>query len=63
MPSGDLAVSLMTHTAEMAGVKIDNDMHKNIVHKSLLLSAWIQVLGGFLLGGGVLYWYMRRRRK
>ncbi len=63
MPSKDLAVSLMTHTAEMAGVKIDNEMHKNIVHKSLLLSAWIQVLGGLLLGGGIIYWYLRRRKR
>ncbi len=63
MPSKDLAVSLMTHTAEMAGVKIDNEMHKNIVHKSLLLSAWIQVLSGLLLGGGIIYWYLRRRKR
>jgi len=63
LPSNDLAVSLMVHTAKYAGVTIDNDMHKTIVHKSILLSAWVQVLGGLVLGGGLVYLYMRRRRK
>jgi hypothetical protein len=63
MPSEDLAVSLMVHTSKFAGVKIDNDMHKSIVAKSILLSAWVQVLGGLLLGGGVVFMYMRGRKK
>lgn len=63
LPSQDLAVSLMVHTAKYAGVTVDNDLHKTIVHKSILLSAWVQVLGGILLGGGVVYLYMRRRKK
>jgi hypothetical protein len=63
MPSEDLAVSLMVHSAKYAGVKIDNEMHKSIVSKSILLSAWVQVLGGLILGGGLVYWYMRRRRR
>ncbi len=63
LPSKDLAVSLMVHTAKYAGVHIDNEMHKTIVHKSILLSAWVQVLGGLLLGGGLVYWYMRRRKQ
>jgi len=44
MPSEDLAVSLMVHTAKFAGVKVDNNMHKMIVNKSILVSAWVQVL-------------------
>ncbi len=63
MPDKDLAVSLMVHTAKFAGVTIDNEMHKTIVHKSILLSAWVQVLGGLFLGGGIMYWYMRRRKQ
>jgi hypothetical protein len=62
IPDQDLAVSLMVHTAKYAGVKIDNDMHKNIVNKSVLMSAWVQVLGGLLAGLGMMYWYMRRRK-
>jgi hypothetical protein len=57
MPSEDLAVSLMVHTAKFAGVKIDNKMHKNIVHKTILLSAWVQVLGGALAIIGLLWWW------
>ncbi len=63
MPNEDLAVSLMVHTAKFAGVKIDNEMHNTIVHKTILLSAWVQVLGGLLLGGGIVYWFMRREKQ
>jgi len=62
IPNEDLAVSLMVHTAKFAGLKVDNEMHNMIVNKSILLSAWVQVLGGLVLGGGVVYLYMRRRR-
>jgi hypothetical protein len=62
MPSEDLAVSLLVHTAKYAGVSIDNTMHKRIVNKSILLSAWVQVLGGLLLGGGVILWWFRRKQ-
>jgi len=41
---------------------IDNDIHKTIVNKSILFSAWVQVSGGLLFGDGVMYWVMRRRR-
>jgi hypothetical protein len=41
---------------------IDNDIHKTIVNKSILFSAWVQVSGGLLFGGRVMYWVMRRRR-
>ncbi|WP_297525831.1 multiheme c-type cytochrome [Sulfurovum sp.] len=63
MPSEDLAVSLMVHTAKFAGVKIDNKMHHTIVHKTILLSAWVQVLAGLVLGGSLVYWLMRRRKR
>ena len=63
MPNEDLAVSLMVHTAKFAGVTVDNSMHKSIVNKSILLSAWVQVLAGLFLGGGIVYLYMRRRKQ
>ena len=50
MPKGNLAVSAMTHIAEMADVKIDNEMHGNILNKILNLGAWIQVLGVIFVG-------------
>jgi len=62
MPNKDLAVSLMVHTAEVAGVKIDNDMHHTILHKTLLLSAWVQVVGGLLVGMAIMWWWFRRRK-
>ena len=61
MPDRDLAVSLLVHTAKYAGMKVDNNMHHTLVHKSILLSAWVQVLGGVLLGMGLVFWWMRRR--
>jgi len=63
MPSKDLAVSLMVHTAKFAGVKIDNKVHHAILHKTILLSAWVQVLAGLILGGSFVYWLTGRRRK
>ncbi|RRS32221.1 MAG: cytochrome C [Epsilonproteobacteria bacterium (ex Lamellibrachia satsuma)] len=63
MPNEDLAVSLLVHTAEVAGVKIDNKMHHTLVNKSLLMTAWVQVLSGLLFGLGLMYWIMKRRRR
>ncbi|HIP18601.1 MAG TPA: cytochrome C [Sulfurovum sp.] len=62
MPSEDLAVSLLVHTAKFAGVKIDNEMHHTLVNKSILLSAWVQVLGGLFFGLGIMYWFLRRKK-
>ena len=61
IPNGDLAVSLLVHTAKYAGVKIDNEMHKTIVNKSILLSAWVQVFGVLLLLVGFGFWWWRRK--
>jgi hypothetical protein len=61
MPSEDLAVSLLMHTAKYAGVSIDNKMHKSIVNKSILLSAWVQVFGGVLFCVGFILLIRKRR--
>ncbi|RUM71758.1 MAG: cytochrome C, partial [Sulfurovum sp.] len=63
MPNKDLAISLLAHSAKYAGVKIDNTIHKSILHKSILLSAWIQVLGGLILAGLFIFFIMKRRKK
>ncbi len=63
IPDEDLAVSLMVHTAEVAGVTIDNKTHRTILNKSLLISAWVQVLGGLLAGIAIAYWWFRRRKR
>jgi len=46
----------------MAGVEIDNDMHKDILNKSIKISAWVQIGFPLLLGFGVLVWFVRRRK-
>jgi len=61
MPNEDLAVSLLVHTAKFTGLTIDNKMHKNLVTKSVLLSAWVQVLGGLFVIGGFVYLYRRKK--
>ena len=61
MPSKSLAGSLMHHVAEVAGVKIDRKTHNQILHKSVTIAAWVQVLG-ILLGLGLLVWIFRRVR-
>ena len=45
IPEANLAVSAMTHIAEMAELDIDNKEHQSIVNKILNLSAWIQIVG------------------
>ncbi len=65
IPEGDLAVSLMHHVAETAGVKIDNTMHKNILNKTMRIGAWVQILAVALGGLFVLFfiWRIARGRK
>ena len=43
IPAGNLAVSAMTHIAEMAELNIDNHEHQNILNKILNLGAYIQI--------------------
>ena len=45
LPEGNLAISAMTHIAEMAELEIDNKEHSSILNKILNLSAWIQIIG------------------
>jgi hypothetical protein len=63
IPEGNLAVSAMTHAANMAGVKIDNDMHHGILHKLLNIGAWLQVLLPLFFLGAVIWFILRRRNK
>jgi hypothetical protein len=46
IPEGNLAVSAMTHIAQMAEMKIDNKEHQGILNKILNLGAFLQVTGG-----------------
>jgi len=62
IPDGDLAISSMNHIANMAGLEIDNDMHKDIVHKTVKISAWVQVGLPVLFVFTVLAWLLWRRR-
>jgi hypothetical protein len=63
IPKGNLAVSAMTHAANMAGVKIDNKMHGNILHKLLNIGAWVQVLIPIMIGVLALWFFFFRRKK
>ena len=49
IPKGNLAISAMTHVAEMAEINIDNKFHKEIVNKALNVTAWIQIVGGIFI--------------
>jgi hypothetical protein len=62
IPKGDLAISAMGHIAKMANIKIDNNMHKDILNKSTHISAWVQV--GVPLAVGLFgIWFFWFRRK
>jgi hypothetical protein len=63
IPGGSLAVSVLTHIRQVSGKRIDNPAHRTIVHKSVLISAWVQVLGVLALSGAMVLFILRRRRK
>ena len=50
IPNGSLAVDLLHHVKEMSDAKINTEDHNNLMHKMLMLSAWVQVsLGAIVL--------------
>lgn len=49
IPKGNLAVSAITHMAEMAEINIDTKMHSGILNKLLNLGAWVQVGAGVFI--------------
>ncbi len=63
IPNGNLAVSAMTHVAQMAGVKIDKNMHNGILNKLLNLGAWVQVILPLIIGIVGTWLFFRYRRK
>jgi hypothetical protein len=63
IPSGNLAVSALTHAAKMTGVKIDNKMHGDILHKLLNIGAWVQVVLPIMIVLFFAWFFLRRRKK
>jgi hypothetical protein len=55
IPKGNLAVSAMTHIAQMAELHIDNKEHQGILNKILNMSAIIQIVGTFFIAGVFFY--------
>ena len=67
IPAESQAVNLLHHAADVLGaLPRTNEQHSALIHKSILLAAWVQVLGG-AVGGIVsllaLRWFLRRRRR
>jgi len=52
----------MNHVANMTGLEIDNEFHQDILHKTVRITAWVQVLVPLILGVLGLWWFIRRRR-
>ncbi|MEA3523527.1 MAG: multiheme c-type cytochrome [Campylobacterota bacterium] len=63
IPEGDLAISAMSHVAQMTEIEIDNKMHDDILNKTLHLSAWIQIGGGATVALFLAYFLFFRRTK
>jgi len=61
IPDQDLAVSLMSHVGEFAGMEIDNETHSGILHKNLRFSAWIQLILPILFLVGIILWLSGKR--
>ncbi len=63
IPEKDLAVSVLTHIADVAKIKIDKKEHGNILSKVLLLSAWVQVTIGSIIILFIVYFIFFRKKK
>ena len=63
IPKGDLAVSLMTHIADVTNVNIDKKEHAKILNKTLKLSAWIQIGGIVLLISFIMLYLLKRKKR
>ena len=65
IPNGDLAVSLLTHIKEKADIQINKEKHDSILHKLLLIGAWVQVGGIVLILAIVItvIWKIKNRNK
>ena len=65
IPDQDLAVSLLSHVREIADIPVSNDMHTTLLHRSIILTAWIEVVVPVVIGLVVilLVWRWRRRRR
>jgi hypothetical protein len=49
IPNEDVAVSLISHMAKYANFEIDNEMHGDILDKTIRISAWVQLLAGIII--------------
>jgi hypothetical protein len=63
IPKGNLAVSAITHAAQMAGVEVDKKRHSDILNKLLNIGAWVQLLIPLAIGGITVWLWLRRRKK
>ena len=59
VPQEDLASDLLSHVAKYADVTINNEAHSSILNKSIRISAWTQVLLGFLAVALALFLFFR----
>ena len=67
IPDNSAAINLLHHVAKYTGqLPNTEDEHSSLIHKIVLLSAWVQVLAAVLgLIGlvGAVWWWRRRRRR
>ncbi|WP_457624885.1 multiheme c-type cytochrome [Persephonella sp.] len=63
MPNKDLAVSLMVHIGEMADLEIDNNMHRFILHKLIIIGAWVQILAVAAVALLIIIFPLRKKLK
>ena len=63
IPDGDLAISAMSHVAQMTGINIDTQMHSEILNKTLHVSAWVQIGGGVVVALFLAYFLFFRKTK
>ncbi len=63
VPDNDMAISLISHMAKYAHVRIDKKEHAEIISRSIRIGAWVEILSPILLVLFVLWWWRKRRNR
>ena len=65
IPDKDLAVNLLSHVRQVADIPVSNAMHTTLLHRSILLTAWVEVIVPILIGIVVvlLIWRWKKKKR
>ncbi|MBN1197904.1 MAG: hypothetical protein JXA23_01035 [Bacteroidales bacterium] len=61
IPDKDPAISLLSHVREVAAIPVSNAMHLSLLHRAIIVTAWIEVIAPVLIVSVILFLFLRKR--